>query len=111
MKQLHEARKEQPTLPLAPPEQYMWVIGNLPAYQQRLDCWVFIRTFKEKQETCEKALLEFEEMVDAFRSATQMPALLGLVLATGNYLNGGTSRGQADGFDVETIAKLEGVKD
>lgn len=29
----------------------------------------------------------------------------------GNYLNGGTNRGQADGFDLETLGKLEGIKD
>jgi hypothetical protein len=32
-------------------------------------------------------------------------------LAVGNYLNGGTNRGQADGFDLEALSKLDGVKD
>jgi len=33
------------------------------------------------------------------------------VLAVGNYLNGGTNRGQADGFDLETLTKLDTIKD
>ena len=37
--------------------------------------------------------------------------VLGIVLAVGNYLNGGTNRGQADAFDLETFGKLEGIKD
>eukprot|EP00971_Amphidinium_carterae_P049270 971054-Amphidinium_carterae.1 len=40
-----------------------------------------------------------------------LPSLLGIVLAVGNYLNGGTSRGQADGFDLETLTKLDAIKD
>ena len=35
----------------------------------------------------------------------------GIILAVGNFLNGGTNRGQADGFDIESLAKLEGIKD
>ena len=35
----------------------------------------------------------------------------GIILAVGNFLNGGTNRGQADGFDLESLAKLEGIKD
>lgn len=32
-------------------------------------------------------------------------------MALGNYLNGGTNKGQADGFSVEDLNKLSGVKD
>ena len=32
-----------------------------------------------------------------------LEGLLALILAVGNYLNGGTDRGQADGFDLETL--------
>ena len=36
--------------------------------------------------------------------------ILALVLAIGNYLNGGTQRGQADGFGLDILAKLKDVK-
>jgi hypothetical protein len=111
MKELTDARKANPGVPLALPEQYMWVIGNLPAYQQRLDCWIFVRTYPEKTEEMTRSLLEFEKMIDAFAESTGMASLLAIILAVGNYLNGGTNRGQADGFDVETITKLDSIKD
>jgi hypothetical protein len=41
------------------------------------------------------------------------PALtkvLGLVLALGNHMNGGTHRGQADGFSLAILPKLKDVK-
>lgn len=40
-----------------------------------------------------------------------MREVLGLVLAFGNYMNGGSrNRGQADGFDLEILPKLKDVK-
>jgi hypothetical protein len=36
--------------------------------------------------------------------------VLGLILAFGNYMNGGTNRGQADGFGLEILSKLKDVK-
>lgn len=32
------------------------------------------------------------------------------ILAFGNYMNGGTQRGQADGFDLNILPKLKDVK-
>ena len=33
-----------------------------------------------------------------------------MILSFGNYMNGGTQRGQADGFDLGILAKLRDVK-
>ena len=40
-----------------------------------------------------------------------MKPILSVVLTVGNYLNGGTPKGQADGFDIESLNKLIMVKD
>ena len=40
-----------------------------------------------------------------------MKKVLGLILAFGNYMNGGNrTRGQADGFGLDILAKLKDVK-
>ena len=49
------------------------------------------------------ALAEVRDVVACFASPA-LPRLLGLVLAAGNYLNGGTGRGQADGCARSCIA-------
>lgn len=36
--------------------------------------------------------------------------LLGIVLYVGNYLNGGTPRGRADGFALDTLVQMRTVK-
>lgn len=45
-------------------------------------------------------------------SSTAAPEghLLGIVLYVGNYLNGGTPRGRADGFALDTLAQMRTVK-
>ena len=111
MKELDEIRQKNPNVPWALPESFMWVIGKMPAYQQRIDCWCFAMSYKEQQQTYETALRDFLQVVECFQESEKLPDLLGLILAVGNYLNGGTNRGQADGFDLESLAKLEGIKD
>lgn len=42
---------------------------------------------------------------------TSVKDILGLILAFGNYMNGGNrTRGQADGFGLEILPKLKDVK-
>ena len=68
-------------------------------------------TYKEQHATYHTALSDFLQVVECFQESEMLPTLLGIILAVGNYLNGGTNRGQADGFDIESLAKLEGIKD
>lgn len=57
----------------------------------------------------EKILGLFDCLLDG--AHTLLP-WLGLLLAAGNYLNGGnTARGQADGFEFEDLLKMEQCKD
>ena len=42
--------------------------------------------------------------------SSEIATLLSLVLAYGNYMNGNTQRGQADGFHLDVLLKLRDVK-
>ena len=42
--------------------------------------------------------------------SSEIHRLLEIILAFGNYMNGGTQRGQADAYDLEVISKLKDVK-
>mmetsp|Transcript_31501 Transcript_31501/g.60886 ORF Transcript_31501/g.60886 Transcript_31501/m.60886 type:complete len:1195 (-) Transcript_31501:458-4042(-) len=108
---LEECKRNHPDLPFGPPERYMWYVSRVPAFSARVECWSFLCAFNERAAGLSHALVEFQRLVDAFKTSEALPHLLSLVLAVGNYLNGGTSRGQADGFDLEALGKLDGVKD
>ena len=40
---------------------------------------------------------------------TEVKTIISLVLYMGNFVNGGTARGQADGFGLEILSKLKGI--
>lgn len=45
------------------------------------------------------------------KTSVEVTNILGLVLAFGNYMNGGNiARGQADGFELDILPKLKDVK-
>lgn len=37
--------------------------------------------------------------------------MLSVILAVGNILNGGTNKGQADGFDLNVLGKVHSFRD
>jgi len=90
----------------------MWHISQVPAFRDRVNCWMFVRDYEERVSVCAAGLSDFQQVQDAILKSKSLPRLLSLILAVGNYLNGGNNqRGQADGFDLETITKLDAIKD
>ncbi|CAK0789893.1 unnamed protein product [Prorocentrum cordatum] len=86
-------------------------LGALPLCREQISCWSAARSCRERAAECARALESFLDIIDCFHSAEALSTLLGIVLAVGNHLNGGTGRGQADGFDLQALAMLEGIKD
>lgn len=52
------------------------------------------------------ATRELWKAANALLKSESLERLLGLLLFVGNYLNGGTARGRADGFDLEALPKV-----
>ena len=48
---------------------------------------------------------------DEIKSNKHFKLILSIILGLGNILNGGSTRGQADGFSLDLLNKLPGVKD
>jgi len=110
--QLEELRKEHPSVDFATPENLMWHLSRVPAFRVRIECWYFVRSYEEPAANYMSQLTQFQRMIDAILNSVALPRLLALVLAVGNYLNGASNdRGQADGFDIESLGKLDAVKD
>ncbi|CAE7789576.1 FMN2, partial [Symbiodinium sp. CCMP2456] len=67
--QLEECRKEHPTVPFALPEEYMWHISRVPAYQARISCWTFVLSYKETTGACSAMLGEFQLIEEAIHQS------------------------------------------
>jgi len=90
---------------------YLWAIGHIPIYQSRIEIWYFTKTYEDRLIFCEEAYSHFKLVVESFCRSSVIPSLLSIILAAGNYLNGNTNRGQADGFEIIDLEKLHTVKD
>jgi len=95
-----------------PVELYMEGLAQVPGSAARLNCWGFVCSLPDRVDTLARSLDLFDQMVLCFRSSEGLPPLLGLVLAFGNFLNGGRNQkrlGQADGFHVEALGRPGGL--
>ncbi|KAG2393421.1 hypothetical protein C9374_006952 [Naegleria lovaniensis] len=93
------------------PEKYVLMITSIPEYDTRIRCWMYTLQFESGLVVVEKPLQAFEQSLQALKTSEHFKVLLGIVLAVGNYLNGGTKKGQADGFGLGVLPKLEETKD
>jgi hypothetical protein len=71
----------------------------------------FKLSFNDRVKEVRPCLKVLRKAIDEVRNSKFLRDLLGVVLAIGNYMNGGTKRGQADGFKLDFIPKLMDTKD
>ena len=91
-------------------EKLLLTLSTIPRLQQRLSCVQITETFGS---ACEGLFNRIEMLSNAtseVRYSHGFQSALRTVLSMGNFLNGGTSRGQAYGFKLETLNKLTAFK-
>jgi diaphanous 1 len=91
-------------------EQFFRTILPVPHVAQRVQCFLFKFRFSVQAAEIEQQLAVCEQQVKTIRNSKNLHGILELTLALGNYLNGGTAKGGAFGFKLETLTKLKGTK-
>ncbi|XP_077320869.1 formin-1 isoform X1 [Lithobates pipiens] len=93
------------------PEQFLYELSQIPNFTERSKCIIFQSVFAEGIGSVRRKI---DIVIRACNGVTQMESvkdIMGLILAFGNYMNGGNrTRGQADGFGLEILPKLKDVK-
>jgi hypothetical protein len=92
-------------------EKYMQMIVSVPEFFGRLEAWIFMLEFEQNVAIAEKPLAVLKKAVQVVRDSQSFKTILGYILAFGNYMNGGTNKGQADGFHLKALLKLDLTKD
>jgi hypothetical protein len=93
------------------PERFVLEIFSIPRVRELLDCWLFQLECTEAVRNLQSSIDSIAEACKATRSSPALRKTLGTVLAVGNYMNGGTARGQADGFTIDALDTLATTKD
>ena len=92
-------------------EQFFVKMMDMVGIRKRVSLWIFKCEFPSILETVQSRISGVSECMKALQSSKRLQKVLWIVLAIGNYLNCGSSRGNAFGFLMEpTLDLLDGTK-
>lgn len=91
-------------------EEFLFQLSQIPSLQIRTKVLLFKREFDERGENILRPLNMVHKAVEDIENSKALKAVLGVILSLGNYMNGGTIRGQADGFLLDILSKLPDTK-
>eukprot|EP00929_Paragymnodinium_shiwhaense_P049906 TRINITY_DN25167_c0_g1_i2.p1 TRINITY_DN25167_c0_g1~~TRINITY_DN25167_c0_g1_i2.p1 ORF type:complete len:2875 (+),score=602.52 TRINITY_DN25167_c0_g1_i2:154-8778(+) len=91
-------------------EEFVLSLIGIENYSLRMQVWEFENSFTERLQPVRNAEKKISLGCNSILSCGGVQRLLGLVLAIGNYLNGGTPRGRADGFAIDALTQMRALK-
>uniref|UniRef100_A0A8C1ZWR5 Formin 2 n=1 Tax=Cyprinus carpio TaxID=7962 RepID=A0A8C1ZWR5_CYPCA len=110
-KHIKSSKDKEGSKPLDKPEQFLHQLSQIPDFSGRVFCILFQSTFTECISSVQRKLQILQRVCKTLQSGSGVLQILGLVLAFGNFMNGGNrTRGQADGFTLDILPKLKDVK-
>eukprot|EP01084_Bolivina_argentea_P027943 51948_1 len=91
-------------------EAFFYDLSSIWSLQERIKLWIFKKEFIEiYQYQLDKISLLNKGLSD-IQGSESLNEVLKIILAFGNYMNGGRRNGQAYGFTLETLRMLSGTK-
>ncbi|KAJ2931595.1 hypothetical protein H1R20_g5535, partial [Candolleomyces eurysporus] len=108
--QIERIRNFGETDKLAKADQYFAHIMKVSRLSERLECMAYRRRVDLELEEIRPDLNTLRNASRELRSSSKFKQLLQVVLVIGNSLNGGTFRGGAQGFQLESLLKLKETK-
>ncbi|XP_051935663.1 formin-2 [Hippocampus zosterae] len=110
-KHMKSTQDKEGAKPLDKPEQFLLQLSEIPNFSERVFCILFQSTFYECITSIVRKMEILQRTCKSLQSGKCVLQVLGLVLAFGNFMNGGNrTRGQADGFTLDILPKLKDVK-
>ncbi|XP_054827248.1 formin-1 [Eublepharis macularius] len=111
IKQHYDTSKEEEVKLLDKPEQFLYELAQISNFAERAQCIIFQSVFSEGITAVHRKVDIINHVSKELLDMKTVKDILGLILAFGNYMNGGNrTRGQADGFGLEILPKLKDVK-
>ena len=93
------------------PEHYILEINKIANVETKLKVWSLINEFNDLCPEISESLEYLEGACTEIKTNKYFKEILATILGLGNILNAGTSKGQADGFSLDLLSKLPGIKD
>jgi len=91
-------------------EVFVGMLIAIPQCALRIEVWGFMNSLPNNLSVLSNVLDDLQEAFNVLQKSSCLEKMLALILYVGNVLNGGTPRGRADGFDMDTLTKLGKLK-
>ena len=91
-------------------EKFLHMLGGIQHLGVRLDSALLRDSFERRLTEIKESVEVIAKSVSEIKGSTKFVSVLKLVLAIGNYINGGTARGGAYGFKLSSLSKLVDVR-
>jgi len=92
-------------------EEFMIALLKISSAKQKLSIWAFILEYPENYESLVANTKILKSACDEIFKNKLLENIFSYVLTIGNILNSGSPKGQADGFSLDILPKLNSIKD
>lgn len=92
------------------PEAFQLEVGALQYVRERIDLLCWLHEYREKMSGLEPDVEAVTAALKSVKESESFTQLLKIILAVGNYMNGGSFRGGAAGFKLDALNKLVDVR-
>eukprot|EP00466_Bigelowiella_natans_P020444 jgi/Bigna1/134185/aug1.24_g8893 len=92
------------------PERFCLMLASIPSVGERLKSWHMAILIPDEAYEWNTYVRRLRKVCEELRQSKDLKRLFGAILAIGNYVNGGTNRGQADGFKIDILGKMKSIK-
>jgi len=91
-------------------EKFFLMTADIPNFAPRLDCFIYSLKFQHVSNDFRNSLKTLNHSCNEIRESPSLKRLLEIIMCLGNYLNGGTSRSGAYGFQINALETLHTIK-
>lgn len=102
---------KDPSTNFAKQEKYLIGLYLIPDSKEKLKIWLYIINYQDRYDLIAERISYNKSAIEFLLNDDWLKLILSYILSLGNILNGGTIRGQADGFNLDFLKKLPGTKD
>jgi len=95
---------------LGNPEKFVLALSTVDELSLHISFMFLMKTFSDKIKDIKNPLSSILKTLEQIKDSKSLKKVLTYVLAIGNYLNGGTSRGGAYGFKINLLGEMNDIK-
>lgn len=92
------------------PEKFFKELMRVDNLRLHIDFLLLFRQFSTVMSEITKPLDEMGQTFEMFPKSEKLKKFLSIILKVGNFMNGGSPRGGAYGFKIDTLGKLKDVR-